>query len=182
MPTVPKAKLRETLCGIDPGLQGAIAFIERGKLVVYDMPTKAYYNKRKINPEKVARILKRRVDMVLLERAIPMTYTDKYGSRRGQGAAGSFSFGEGYGIIKGVLATLGHPYHEIQPSVWKAKLRLGRDKRESLGMAADLYPEEAGLFVRKKDDGRAEATLLAHLCAEVFQERVAPQAGLAQIL
>lgn len=170
-------------CGIDPGLNGAVAYVSgNGSLVVYDMPTIELGGKRALDLPKLRSILRVPCAFTLLERAIPMTYTNKSGQKRGQSAAGSFTFGMGYGVLVGMLAAFEKSYHEVMPSVWKSKLSLGRDKRASLDQAAELFPDQAGLFLRLKDDGRAEATLLAHLCARVFEERQAPQAALAQIL
>jgi len=83
--------------------------------------------------------------------------------------AGAFNFGLSTGIIHGVLAANGIPMTLIAPSVWKVKMGLQRSPDEPQGatkdrareLAAKLFPNLADQFKRKKDDGRAEALLLA---------------------
>jgi len=49
----------------------------------------------------------------------------------------------------------------VTPSKWKAHFGLTRDKGVSRGMAMQRFPEYAEKFKRVKDDGRAEAALIA---------------------
>jgi len=47
----------------------------------------------------------------------------------GQGVSSMFRFGEGYGVVQGVLAALGIPVIAGSPAVWKrASGLIGRDK------------------------------------------------------
>ena len=64
-------------------------------------------------------------------------------------------------MIKGVLSTLGIPFTPVSPSKWKKTFNLGKDKNESRAAATRLFPDLASEFARKKDDGRAEAILIA---------------------
>ena len=75
-----------------------------------------------------------------------------------------FNFGEGFGIIKGVLGAFQIPYVEVDPGVWKNAMGLGADKAKSLALARKKYGNE--YFSRKKDHGRAEAALLAQFAYE----------------
>jgi crossover junction endodeoxyribonuclease RuvC len=78
-----------------------------------------------------------------------------------QGVTSSFSFGLSYGLARGVLAALQVPVSLVTPQEWKKSFRLGPDKNEARLVAARLFPANAGNFCRAKDDGRAEAALLA---------------------
>ena len=68
---------------------------------------------------------------------------------------------QGVGAIKGVLATLEIPFTPVSPSKWKKHFNLGKDKNESRAAATRLFPTLAFEFARKRDDGRAEAILIA---------------------
>lgn len=79
-----------------------------------------------------------------------------------QGIASQASFKEAGGIIKGVLFGLGIPFETIHPRTWMTDVFHGRS--EKLGhrqLAQQLYPICAQQLDRVKDDGRAEALLLA---------------------
>lgn len=91
-------------------------------------------------------------DVALIERVHAM---------RGQGVSSCFNFGMGYGVLQGVLGAKRIPFYLITPQEWKKHHRLGPDKGAARGMAARLFPVQAELFSRVKDDGRAEAALLA---------------------
>jgi len=90
------------------------------------------------------------------------------------GAAGAFTFGEGVGIVKGVLQSLGIKYHPINPAVWKAKIGIEKDKSESIRKALDvfrLHKNVNEVFLKSKD-GRAESALLAYLAYQTFGKGV----------
>ena len=65
-------------------------------------------------------------------------------------------------MVLGVLAALAIPCTLVTPGVWKRHHGLiGGDKSESRAKAIALWPGHADLFKRRKDDGRAEAALVA---------------------
>jgi len=152
--------------GIDPGLGGAFALIDTGLkfLLVADMPIKPLSKgKKAICAASCADIISAYdPDLALVERVHAM---------KGQGVSSCFNFGTGYGVLQGALSALHVPYHLITPQEWKKYHRLGPDKGASRGAAARLFPEQAELFSRVRDDGRAEAALLAlfGLCCVVQQ-------------
>jgi crossover junction endodeoxyribonuclease RuvC len=146
--------------GIDPGLTGAVAIVDRrGDLIdVYDMPVVA----GQVNAVELAQSF----DTFPADEQI--VAIERVASRPGQGVAGVFRFGVSYGIVVGVVGALGHRTLHPTPSKWKADMGLNADKERSRKAAIDRWPKRADFFKRKKDDGRAEAALLALWClAEV---------------
>jgi hypothetical protein len=89
---------------------------------------------------------------------------------RGWGSGQTFSFGFGCGVVRGVLGALGVPTHMVTPTAWKKHhgLAQGREGRQPRQSALLLFPKVASVFARKKDDGRAEAALIARYGAEVL--------------
>jgi len=63
-------------------------------------------------------------------------------------------------VARGVVAACGIPTTLVSPQKWKRELELSKDKNQSLEMARMLWPD-SDKFKRKKDDGRAEAALIA---------------------
>ena len=151
-----------TICGIDPGLTGALAFVsDRGKVqAIVPMPLhdpepfKRRKTKRRVNWWAVVAAIKAEApDLVVLERQGPMPR---------QGVSSTFAIGYQYGALTGILAALGIPFELVEPVVWKRDLELlGHDKAHSLELARSLMPEAAPLMTRQKDHGLAEAALIA---------------------
>lgn len=148
------------IVGIDPGLHGAVAFIdvEAAVMRVYDMPIKSTtYTKTKQHIDQVnfGEIFRKREGQIL------HVYCEEVGSSPQMGVVSAFSFGEGYGIIKGATGALLLPLTTVRPAVWKRDLRVPKDKNEARARACELFPRFAPLFSRVKDDGRAEACMIA---------------------
>ena len=146
------------ICGIDPGISGAVAFVtEAGTFrAVYDMPIVIRTTGRKqIDGLGLAAILRRHAPSI--------TTVERVGPRPGEGAVGAFAFGHGLGVIQGVLASLDLPYQFVQPATWKraAGIPVGADKQVSVAIAKQRIPTAADHLTLIKHHGRAEALLLA---------------------
>lgn len=144
-------------CGVDPGLHGAVAIInDAGACVrVVDTPT-------------VGGVL----DVNALFDALDMTpvrtrfWVEVQHSMPGNRPASTFSIGETYGAIRGILSALRRPYSEVRASVWQRAMLTGvpgeDTKARSLRAAAALFPCEALRTPRGRAlDGRADALLIA---------------------
>ena len=78
-----------------------------------------------------------------------------------QGTVSIASFMKGAGIIEGVLAGLQIPTTLVIPQRWQKFMGVAKGKDAARARAAQLLPKYAGVFSRKKDDGRADAALIA---------------------
>ena len=76
-----------------------------------------------------------------------------------QGVASTFKFGMAFGATIALAERIHCPFHFVTPNVWKKALGLDSDKNRSLALARNLW-EEAPIS-RQKDNGRAEALLIA---------------------
>lgn len=146
------------ICGIDPGLSGAIAFYfpsEPGRVLAEDMPCVA----GEVDVDTpAARIMQMRPTMAMIERVSAMPK---------QGVSSTFKFGVSYGAARAVVAVLRIPMRLVTPPKWKGHFRLDADKEKARALALQLWPG-VGCFARKRDHGRAEAALLARYAAETF--------------
>lgn len=146
------------ILGIDPGITGAIAWLRDGTLDrVEDMP---------VAEIKVGKGFRKRLVPALLATMLDLpnishVFLEEVASRPGEGAVGAFSFGCGFGMIQGVLATLCLPYTLVRPQAWKTAMRVPADKGSAIARACREFPAMASKFARVKDDGRAEASLIA---------------------
>jgi crossover junction endodeoxyribonuclease RuvC len=78
-----------------------------------------------------------------------------------------FRFGETYGATQMAVAAHAMPIHYVTPAKWKGHFKLSRDKGVSRSVAIQRFPKNAADFSRVKDDGRAEAALIALYGSEV---------------
>lgn len=154
------------IIGVDPGISGAIALynIQTRRIDVFDMPVTA----GRVDPGRLATI----VEMCKLPGDVTAV-VELVSSLPRQ--AGAFNFGVSAGIVHGVLGALNVPFTLVQPAQWKGAMGLRRlpsetqaqNKTRARELAIKLWPESADLFKRIKDDGRAEAALLARYFVNV---------------
>jgi crossover junction endodeoxyribonuclease RuvC len=76
------------------------------------------------------------------------------------GVTSAFNFGRGLGIVLGATAACGI-LTLVRPQEWKSATKTPKDKNEARRRAQQLFPCAYALFARVKDDGRAEAAILA---------------------
>lgn len=141
--------------GVDPGAAGAVAMIDTdlAALLVRDMPIVRVNGRAQLSEAQLAGMLREfDPDHAVVERVHSMPK---------QGVASTFSFGTNYGIVRGCLAALLVPTELVTANEWKRHFRISSDKAEARVVAARLFPEATALFSRVRDDGRAEAALLA---------------------
>lgn len=141
----------ECIMGVDPGVSGAIAFYfpeHPERVAIYDMPSIG----KEINAPHLTEIIHQYMpDIAFIELVHAMPK---------QGVSSSFNFGMSYGMMRGVVAACGVPQQLVAPNKWKKHFNLNADKEMSRRLAILTWPD-ANKFNRKKDDGRAEAALLA---------------------
>lgn len=151
------------ILAIDPGASGALAFFnpETGMLDVEDMPTlevkRGNKMKREISPQMLAGIIaSRKPDRAIIELV---------GAMPGQGVTSMFAFGKSYGLCIGICAGLQIPVEHVTPNKWKKAVCAREGKDGNRMRAAECFPAYAHLFRRVKDDGRADAALIAFWAA-----------------
>ena len=147
--------------GIDPGISGAIAIFEDEKLnCVVDMPTLKIASGKTMKSHISAIAL---VD--ILDGWSPNeahVVIEKVGAMPGQGVTSMFNFGRSAGIIEGVVAAMHFPSTYVTPASWTKAVGRAAGKDASRMRAMELFPAKADLFKRAKDDGRADAALIAY--------------------
>lgn len=148
--------------GIDPGLSGALAIIDTtlDELTIFDMPIveveKGGKAARYVSPQLLGELV--------AGRGITHAVVEKVSAMPGQGVTGMFSLGRSLGVVEGVLAAYEIPTTLVHPKTWQAPYGLKGKKIDADGsrqIALQLFPREAALFARKKDNGRADAALIA---------------------
>ncbi len=143
------------ILGIDPGLTGALALLSDRGIEVFDVPTlKARSRGREVNWPEVARWVDAagHIDHAVIETV---------GARPGQGVSSMFKFGYVSGGLRGIVAAHFIPVTMAPPQLWKRDMAVPKEKDGARARASELFPSHCDLFVRVKDHGRAEASLIA---------------------
>ena len=155
--------------GIDPGATGALALVDAtGALVdVLDAPIVVVAGKKRISAPLFAAIVRRWTPTIAI--------VEQVGAMSKQGLSSTFQFGRCAGLVEGVLAMGGIPTEFVVPAVWKRAMRLPADKGAARLMAMRRWPKKADEFELVKNDGKAEAALLA----EYLRCQGLPQTDLA---
>lgn len=148
--------------GIDPGLSGALALYNPATddLDVRDMPTfvlpKGPRGKRtELDIYGIAQIIDA-WSGVKVRAAVEFVSASPQ-----MGVTSAFSFGGSYWAARMALAAHFMPHDVVTPQVWKRDLKVPASKDGARARASALLPRHAYLWTRAKDDGRAEAALIA---------------------
>lgn len=147
----------------DPGLSGALALWDwsTGRLDIARMPIQH----RQIAGRKLRTVIDEGEVLSTLQAFAAMGATHLFieavGGLPGQSAPAAFNFGHGYGAVRMAALAAGLALEAIPPAVWKQALKVPKDKRAARNRASEMIPTHKHLWGMAKDDGLAEAALLA---------------------
>lgn len=143
-------------CAIDPGLKGAIAFIDADmKAGAFAMPI---HEDGAINTDRVRDILRMYTPAsVVLETPIAMP---------GLSSTSLMTAGINWGRVYESLVICGYPIVRVAPRAWASKLGAPKDikgaarKKWNIGKCRELFPD---VTIKASEDGKADALLMAYL-------------------
>lgn len=141
--------MSKIVVGVDPGANGAIAWISDGKACVEKMPD-------------TLQDLWDLVVSISLDAGTGgtgiMAYVEQVYSSPQMGVKSAFTFGNGFGHLEMALTAAGIPFERVRPQVWQKELSCltGGDKNVSKRRAQELFPH------LKVTHATADALLIAH--------------------
>ena len=152
--------------GIDPGIAGAIAILDKKEIVdVIDLPTmsEGKKNKRQLNSAHLSQYISNNI----IDINKTVVVVEQVNAMPGQGVTSMFNFGQTFGAIKGISATLKIPIFFVRPSKWKKHFELiNSSKDSSRTKAIEMYPSLSGDLAKKKDVNKSDAILIARFYSE----------------
>lgn len=158
--------MTRTYLGVDPGAGGAIALLRETSgwpfIQILDMPSLEINGKRRVDLHALVRQFQQ---WSMVYEGQLQALVENVSAMPGQSPNGMFQFGFACGAVQTALAAAEIPVRLVTPQVWKKHYGLvgGREnKDQSRQKASQLFPQYADQWARKKDDGRAEAVLLAN--------------------
>jgi len=154
-----------SVLAIDPGLTGAIALLCGSTLAVADIPTETRGKKTAVDLAALWRIIGDWAEATPCMHAV----VENVGSMPLQGTGSACNFGKTIGACEMAVVAAGCELVRVIPQTWKFGVGICADpnagtrarKAKSRARAQELFPNHAHLFARVKDDGRAEAALMA---------------------
>lgn len=155
----------QSVLGIDPGLSGGWALVSESNQLLDAGPFPLQSVKK--SGKTATQLDGPALAKVLAQTNATRAYVELVSSRPRQ--AGQFQFGISTGTIHGILHALQVPFDLVSPVSWKPAYGIRREHDETKAstktrareIAASLFPAHAKLFSRVKDDGVAEAALIA---------------------
>jgi len=162
------------IIGIDPGLAGAFAFLEPDtrRLAIHRMPvTVGKSGKQIVDLHGVARLVGD-PRWALATRMVGVL-ENVTGHATGS-LTSAFNFGLGLGAVQMALVMAGAELQQVTAPAWKKHHGLvfpkgtppAQVKSASRSLAARMFPAYSDEFKLVKDDGKAEACLIAAYGAE----------------
>ena len=160
--------------GIDPGISGAICFLENGKVIdVIDMPNMAEgkKNKRQVNGAQIFNEINNKIKNSPINEV--MVVIEHVSAMPGQGVTSMFNFGQSFGVIKGICAAMRLPLHLVRPVRWKKYFNLiNSEKQASRTRVIELFPEISHKLSKKKDINKADSVLIASFFNNTYKHEV----------
>jgi len=147
--------------GIDPGLEGAFVILKDQNIhEVHLMPLiKTAASKKRISPVGLKELVGHLA--TFKDMKVSMEYL-----MNTPGKQGTFAFGDGYGMVRGMLVYAGLPPNYVLPKHWKKDVmpNMPADKIASCVAAARLYPEAKAYMLKPRGglhDGIGDAICIA---------------------
>ena len=151
------------IIGIDPGITGAICFLHNGEIKdVIDMPKMAEgkKNKKQVNASQIYNEISYRIKNIPISEICVVI--EQVSAMPGQGVTSMFNFGQSFGVLKGICASMKLPMHLVRPAKWKKYFNLIKTEKEaSRTKVIEIFPQISSMLSKKKDVNKADAILIA---------------------
>jgi crossover junction endodeoxyribonuclease RuvC len=157
--------------GIDPGLDGGIAYIHGYIVGVHPMPKIKIGTKEMINTDQLR-------DWISALGPIDLIMIEDVNSNACRSIQTAFSFGRGFGRIETLVKVLERPHDYVSSPTWlkhfgirHAKGATQKERKaEHIAVARRLFPS---VVLRDTQDGPADALLIAEYARRLHTGRLA---------
>ena len=159
------------IIGIDPGISGAICFMNNGRVLeVIEMPNMAEgkKNKKQVNGAQIFNEISSRIKNYDNENI--KVVIEHVSAMPGQGVTSMFNFGQSFGILKGICSAMQLSMYFVRPAKWKKYFNLiNSEKDASRTKAIQVFPYFSSYLSKKKDSNKADAILIASYFYETYR-------------
>tara|TARA_B100001093_G_scaffold320927_1_gene306247 strand:- start:1501 stop:1995 length:495 start_codon:yes stop_codon:yes gene_type:complete len=159
------------IIGIDPGISGSICFFKDGEIKdVIDMPTmtEGKKNKKQVNGSQIVNEISKRI--IDVDKKNIKVVIEQVSAMPGQGVTSMFNFGQSFGILKGICASMQLSMYFVRPAKWKKYFNLiNSEKDASRTKAIEIFPYFSINLSKKKDNNKADAILISSFYYETYK-------------
>jgi len=149
------------ILGIDPGFSGGLAvinhkgeWIDGMRMPIYHLQKREMIDTRELTKFWASALGASGSNTIVIESVHSMPK---------QGVASTFKFGRAAGSVEAWALTMPCEMAFVTPQKWKKDMGVKREKRSSLKLANDLFPEAGAVdWSVLRNDGIAEAALMAY--------------------
>lgn len=139
------------ILGIDPGKEGGMAWLDGSDSTCFSFKDKSEH--------EIAREFQK------LSCSGAKAFLEHVHSAPMQGVKSTFSFGRGYGFLRGILVALEIPFEDVSPQLWERQMRVpargkktrAQHKQTLKRIAQQLYPKNTDV-----DLTTCDGLLIAH--------------------
>jgi crossover junction endodeoxyribonuclease RuvC len=144
------------IVGIDPGVQGAFAFLgSDGSIELIDIPNVSAAGKKvEIDEDQVCRLFDNRSSK------INSGWIEHTWARPGEGVVNAATQVGHYQFLRGVLRANFIPLQKVAPQRWRREMKLGKGKDASRVRCSEMLPTHSAMWPLKKHNGRCDALLI----------------------
>jgi len=162
---LPESPSSELYLGLDPGLSGALAGVDRAGTAIFVLPMPTLQIRTNKSDKSTLDLLAIRDSLRELRvRYRVRACVEKVHAMPKQGVTAMFNFGGNYVALKMGLICCDIPFQEVTPQAWQKKFLAGTGlgKEESLRVALNRFPSVTwSNFAQAKQKGIADALLIA---------------------
>ena len=155
--------MSETVLGIDPGVNGALAVLHNGRARVHDVPVEQVKTGRTKRKRFLERQMWEIVRGIRNEAGTVVAAIEDVGPNPSFSALANHALGRGAALWEMALIAAGIPFERVRPYRWKATVGIARgaDKGAARIVAQELFPDLYDSLKRVSDHDRADALLIA---------------------
>ncbi len=158
--------MKEYYVGIDNGLSGGITIIDENQKIIESIVMPIIKGKKtEYDVNKIVKIFQRFDDQQIVFVALEKAHVRPVSGKRA-----CFMTGFCYGVMQGILETMGFSYEIVSPNEWMKDILKGMDvteKKGSVMWAKRKYPNEhwtATERSKKAHDRKTDSCALAVFC------------------
>ena len=117
-------------------------------------------NKKQVNSAQIYNEIRSRIKNV--PKGNISVVIEQVSAMPGQGVTSMFNFGQSFGVLKGICASMQLSMYFVRPAKWKKYFNLIKTEKEaSRTKVIEIFPQISGKLSKKKDVNKADAILIA---------------------
>ena len=117
-------------------------------------------NKRQVNGSQIFNEISNKIKNI--DKNNIHVVIEQVSAMPGQGVTSMFNFGQSFGVIKGICASMQLSMYLVRPAKWKKYFNLLKTEKDaSRTKVIEIFPQISNKLSKKKDNNKADSILIA---------------------